>query len=157
MKQSQESQSQAQCPPHSGPNSMSTLQKLKISHNIKSINTSSVSVFDSNTYFNTQIYVCKWCSPWQKHTVSQIALTQSIFELETYSLHKKCLEFCQNCVICLGGYAGKNVYNACKNSALFSDDASGANRCYVVAHCAPPQNGTLGNAPIWICQLILSC
>ena len=41
--------------------------------------------------------------------------------------------------MCLGGYAGgKNVYNAGKTSALLSGDASGANRCYVVAHCAPP-------------------
>ena len=37
--------------------------------------------------------------------------------------------------MCLGGYASKNVYKAGKTSALFSGDASGANRCYVVAHC----------------------
>ena len=30
--------------------------------------------------------------------------------------------------MCLGGYAGKNMYNAGKNSALLSGDASEANR-----------------------------
>ena len=34
-------------------------------------------------------------------------------------------------------YAGKNMYNAGKTSALLSSDDSGANRCYVLAHCAP--------------------
>ena len=43
--------------------------------------------------------------------------------------------------MCLGGYAGKNVYKASKTSALFSGVASGANRCYVVAHCVPPPFG----------------
>ena len=33
----------------------------------------------------------------------------------------------------LRGYAGKNVYNAGKTSALLSGDDFGANRCYVVA------------------------
>ena len=37
-------------------------------------------------------------------------------------------------VMCLGGYAGKNVYNAGKTSAQLSGEASGANSCYVVAH-----------------------
>ena len=39
--------------------------------------------------------------------------------------------------MCLVGYAGKNVCKAGKTSSLFSGDASGANRCAVVAHCAP--------------------
>ena len=34
-------------------------------------------------------------------------------------------------------YAGKNVHSAGKTGALLRGDASGANRCYVVAHCAP--------------------
>ena len=46
--------------------------------------------------------------------------------------------------MCLGGYAGKNVYKAGKTSALFSGDASGANRCYVVAYCAPHPPQTIG-------------
>ena len=41
-------------------------------------------------------------------------------------------------LISLGGDACKKVYNASKTSALLSGDASRANRCYVVAHCAPP-------------------
>ena len=32
-------------------------------------------------------------------------------------------------------YAGKNVHSAGKTGALLRGDASGANRCYVVAHC----------------------
>ena len=35
-------------------------------------------------------------------------------------------------------YAGKNAYSAGKTSGLLRVDASGANRCYVLAHCAPP-------------------
>ena len=34
-------------------------------------------------------------------------------------------------------YAGKNTYNAGKTSGVLSDGAFGANRCYVLAHCAP--------------------
>ena len=39
-------------------------------------------------------------------------------------------------------YAGKNVHSAGKTGALLRGDASGANRCYVVAHCATPPHPT---------------
>ena len=32
-------------------------------------------------------------------------------------------------------YAGKNVYGAGKTSGVLMGGASGANRCYVLAHC----------------------
>ena len=35
-------------------------------------------------------------------------------------------------------YAGKNAYSAGKTSGVLRGGASGANRCYVLAHCAPP-------------------
>ena len=35
-------------------------------------------------------------------------------------------------------YAGKNAYSAGKTSGVLRSGASGANRCYVLAHCAPP-------------------
>ena len=35
-------------------------------------------------------------------------------------------------------YAGKNVYSAGKTNGVLRDGASGANRGYVLAHCAPP-------------------
>ena len=35
-------------------------------------------------------------------------------------------------------YAGKNVHSAGKTGALLRGDASGANRCYVLAHCGVP-------------------
>ena len=41
-------------------------------------------------------------------------------------------------------YAGKNVHSAGKTGALLRGDASGANRCYVLAHCAPPPLKKLG-------------
>ena len=34
-------------------------------------------------------------------------------------------------------YAGKNSYSAGKTSGVLRVGASGANRCYVLAHCAP--------------------
>ena len=34
-------------------------------------------------------------------------------------------------------YAGKNAYSAGKTSGVLRSGASGANRCYVLAHCAP--------------------
>ena len=34
-------------------------------------------------------------------------------------------------------YAGKNAYSADKTSGVLGGDASGANRCYMLAHCAP--------------------
>ena len=36
-------------------------------------------------------------------------------------------------------YAGKNAYSVGKTSGVLRGGASGANRCYVLAHCAPPQ------------------
>ena len=36
-------------------------------------------------------------------------------------------------------YAGKNAYSAGKTSGVLRGDASGANRGYVLAHCAPPE------------------
>ena len=33
-------------------------------------------------------------------------------------------------------YAGKNAYSAGKTSEVLRGGASGANRCYVLAHCA---------------------
>ena len=35
-------------------------------------------------------------------------------------------------------YAGKNAYSAGKTREILRGAASGANRCYVLAHCAPP-------------------
>ena len=35
-------------------------------------------------------------------------------------------------------YAGKNAYSAGKTSGVLRGGASGANRCYVLAHCALP-------------------
>ena len=37
-------------------------------------------------------------------------------------------------------YAGKNAYSAGKTSGVLRGGASGANRCYVLAHCAHPTN-----------------
>ena len=34
-------------------------------------------------------------------------------------------------------YAGKNAYSAGKTSGVLRDGAKGANRGYVLAHCAP--------------------
>ena len=34
-------------------------------------------------------------------------------------------------------YTGKNAYSAGKTSGVLRGGASGANRCYVMAHCAP--------------------
>ena len=36
-------------------------------------------------------------------------------------------------------YAGKNVCIAGKSSGVLRGGTSGANRCYVMAHCAPPR------------------
>ena len=35
-------------------------------------------------------------------------------------------------------YAGKNAYSAGKTSGVLKGGAYGGNRCYVLAHCAPP-------------------
>ena len=35
-------------------------------------------------------------------------------------------------------YAGKNAYSAGKTNGVLGVGASGANRCYVLANCAPP-------------------
>ena len=35
-------------------------------------------------------------------------------------------------------YVGKNAYSAGKTCGVLRGGASGANRCYVLAHCAPP-------------------
>ena len=40
-------------------------------------------------------------------------------------------------------YAGKNAYSAGKTSGVLRGGASGANRCYVLAHCAPPPSPPL--------------
>ena len=37
-------------------------------------------------------------------------------------------------------YAGKNAYSAGKTSGVLKGGASGANSCYVLAHCAPPHH-----------------
>ena len=37
-------------------------------------------------------------------------------------------------VMCLGGYAGKNMNYSVETSTLLGGDASGANQCYLVAH-----------------------
>ena len=39
-------------------------------------------------------------------------------------------------------YAGKKAYSAGKTSGVLKGGASGANRLYVLAHCAPPLKGT---------------
>ena len=36
-------------------------------------------------------------------------------------------------------YAGKNAYSTGKTSGVLRGGASGTNRCYVIAHCAPPK------------------
>ena len=42
-------------------------------------------------------------------------------------------------------YAGKNAYSAGKTSGDLRGGASRANRCYVLAHYAPPHLGTFPN------------
>ena len=68
----------------------------------------------------------------------QIALTRSIFELEKCSFFFKQVRIWL--VMLSVRYPGKNACSAGKTSALLRGDASRANRCYVVAHCAlsPP-------------------
>ena len=46
------------------------------------------------------------------------------------------------------GPAVKNECSAGKTSALLRGDASQANRCYVVAHCATPHNPTRKSEPL---------
>ena len=40
-------------------------------------------------------------------------------------------------------YTGKNAYSASKTRGVLRDGALGANRCYVLAHCAPPEVETV--------------
>ena len=42
-------------------------------------------------------------------------------------------------------YAGKNAYSAGKTSGVLRGGASGANRCYVLAHCGGGVSGVLDN------------
>ena len=44
-------------------------------------------------------------------------------------------------------YAGKNAYSAGKTSGVLMGGASGANRCFVLAPCAPPPLGPNGKNP----------
>ena len=47
--------------------------------------------------------------------------------------------FARNRLVMLSlSYAGKNAYSAGKTSGVLRGVASGANRCYVLAHCTPP-------------------
>ena len=41
-------------------------------------------------------------------------------------------------------YAGKNAYSAGKTSGVLRGGASGANRCYVLAHCGVGRGGVVG-------------
>ena len=44
--------------------------------------------------------------------------------------------FARNSLVMLSvSYAGKNAYSAGKTSGALRGGASGANRCYVLAHC----------------------
>ena len=65
-----------------------------------------------------------------------IALTRSIFELEKCTFFLNRSEF---------RYASKNSYSAGKTSGVLRGDASGANRGYVLAHCAPPPSRKIIN------------
>ena len=54
-------------------------------------------------------------------------------------------------------YASKNVCSAGKSSGVLRDGTSGANRCYVLAHCAPPQTLThLISLVVSLAQLVSS-
>ena len=51
-------------------------------------------------------------------------------------------------------YAGKNAYSAGKTSGVLRGGASGANRCYVLAHCGGgvsirrPKGAKIGTPPL---------
>ena len=66
----------------------------------------------------------------------QIALTPSIFELEKFL---RCQNFARNWLVMFSvSYASKNAHSAIKNSGVLRVGASGAKRCYLLTHCAPP-------------------
>ena len=66
----------------------------------------------------------------------QIALTRSIFELEKCSFFSNRSEFRQKLI---GNVISELCWQKClwcrQSSWVLRDDASGANRCYVLAHC----------------------
>ena len=47
----------------------------------------------------------------------------------------------------LVSYAGKYAYSAGKTSWVLRGDALEANRCYVLAHCAPPPEDVFDTFP----------
>ena len=68
----------------------------------------------------------------------QIALTQSIVELEKLSFFQMGQNFTRNLLVILQvSYAGKNAYNAGKTNEFLTGGASRAKRCNMQAHCAP--------------------
>ena len=61
-----------------------------------------------------------------------IALTRSIFDLEKCSFFWTGQNFARNWLVML---SVRNAYSAVKTSGVLRGGASGANRCYVLAHC----------------------